>query len=185
MRLVFEYRVAKEWDGLNKFGGWSKESFTWTLVVVLTPRNDSFLRSIPIWCVVLEDLGSNWVRTKRAHLKSFSVFLLLASLTISLSFLTHAADVLFIINRLGHLRGRGRLWAEIQLLKVDSLIRLFYSFCLSDSLIYRFMLRILDLWAGPEVLNPRYYFSWLRRGHFRSELRWFFEWRRTTDHVTH
>ena len=60
--------------------------------------------------------------------------LLFASLTISLSFLTHAADVLFIINRLGHLRGRGRLWAEITTFKVEPLISIFDSFYLSDSL---------------------------------------------------
>ena len=47
------------------------------------------------------------------------------------------------------------------------------------------MLRILSLWAEQGVLDPRYYFSRLRRGHFRSRLRWFFAWRRTTVHEVH
>ena len=168
----------------------SEQSFTWTIIVVIYAIEwlaSSLLSDKKCWCLRLEFKLRTTFNPSEGPLSwlwinlSSSLFLRQQSAF----HLTLAPDVLLIINRRGHLRGRGRLWAEIQLLKVDSLIRLFYSFCLSDSLIYRFMLRILDLWAGPEVLNPRYYFSWLRRGHFRSELRWFFEWRRTTDHVTH
>ena len=141
------------------------------------------------WCDDVEGLGSYCVQYSLILVNDFHFLSLplLASLTRSLSYLTHAQDdVLLIINRGGHIRGRGRLWAEIQLLKVVSLISIFDSFCLSDSRKWCFMLRILGPEAGPEGLDLRYYWlKLLRRGYPRSGLRWSSECKRRTGRVSH